>query len=192
MGMRLGLLAGIVFAVLKLMQGRRPSPGRIDDMDTWTSAIPAAPVGADPELVEPVMLTSVGQADEAEAEPSALTSRPVPESARAPTIDPGPVVAPAPPDAPEPLAEPVAQPVSEAAAAPAPVKKAARKKAARKAPATPPAKKGTAVKKVAPSTRKAAGAATTPPGDKAAAPAPQAKKAAAKKAAPRKRIPPPA
>ncbi len=201
MGVRLGLLAGIVFAVLKVMQSRRPAPPGAGDLDTWTSAVPPAPVARDPDLVEPTMLTTLGQGRADDDPASALSSPPVPEAARAPSI-----VSVTPPPSP-PAAEPVptepvpTEPVEEVAtaevAAPVspvaePVKKASRKKAtpAKKAAAATPAgaeaptTKKRAAKKAAPARKPTTVSKATPP--------PAKKAAKAKKTpAPRKRTPPP-
>ncbi|MDP8938566.1 MAG: hypothetical protein M3O23_12700 [Actinomycetota bacterium] len=178
-GIRLGILAGIVFAVLKLVQGKRPPPPLHRQTDEWTSVLPESPRATQPDLIEPAMLTSVGRQDLAEEEaPSALTV--VPEAARAPVIDPGPTVAPPPEPPPDPTPA-AAAPVDEAVAT--------------RASSAPPAKKGT-IKKVSPAKKAGAGAkaGTARPVKKAAAKkaAGTTKKATAKKAgAPRKRTPPP-
>lgn len=196
-GIRLGILAGIVFAVLKLVQGKRPPPPLPAESDEWTSVLPESPRATQPDLIEPSMLTSVGRHDLAEEEaPSALTV--VPEAARAPVIDPGPTVGARPEPPP---ATPAAPPEASTPAAAAPVDKAG----ARRASPAPPARTGT-IKKVSPAKKAGAGAkAGTPrPAKKAPAKKAAVKKAAVKKAAgttrkaaakkagsPRKRTPPP-
>ena len=158
LGIRLGILAGIAFALLKLVQNRREASEFGSPAADWAPAprpnanLPRTP--PEPDLVQPAMLEEVlttrplgrSTGDEAEAPPAGTAART--EQAPAP---------------PEPVVEPVvkkATPAKPAAAkkpdAPAePVKKAATKKApaARKAPA---AKKAAADPNKAPVAKKAA------------------------------------
>ena len=184
-GIRLGVLAGLAFALFKIVQARRPAPARPDRDEPWAPPVRREREEAHPELVRPTMLESVSVRDRSRAatttaaEPS---TEPLPE----PTVEadddevvilsagddtapparrPGPQAEEEVPDTAELPRPPAEQVVAEKAAAKkAPVKKAATKRAGAKKAAAKKAAKKAAAKKAA--AKKAA-----------------SKKAAAKKAA---------
>jgi outer membrane biosynthesis protein TonB len=178
-GLRLGLLAGVVFALVKLVQSRRSSPAP-NGGDGWKSSPLSSPLPqtaaprrtepARPEqgLVEPTMLQSLvdrkqraadleGTGDEAEADedaeaapaPAAAPPAAPPEPPVAAPPEP-PAAAPPEPPAPAPPEPPVAPPVEKAASAKAPAAKAPSGKAPASAAGKAPAGKAGAARKARP------------------------------------------
>jgi hypothetical protein len=150
---RLGLFAGIAFALFKLVQGRRaaselgrPSPDWATPPAPQPSNVPKSP--PDPELVKPAMLEEVIEKKAAErtAPPDAAPAPPAGSAARAERAAPAKKAAPAKRAAAKKAPAPAADPVKKAPAA----KKAPAKKATLpvRAPETAPvAKKAAPVKK---------------------------------------------
>lgn len=130
-GVRLGLLAGIAFALFKLVQGRRSSDFGSPSPD-WAPTPPQPsnlpPPTPEPELVQPVILEEVVERK------AAVTAPPAPESVTPPAAK-------------------KAAPAKKAPAkkaAPAAEKAAPAKKAARTEPAAPVGKKAPPTRKAAP------------------------------------------
>ena len=203
-GIRLGTLAGLVFALFKIVQARKPLPAVPTGEDPWAAARPApkptrkpapeaepAPEALpdEPRLVAPTMLETTSlrrpssRPDEPPFDPAATAPTLVPPSSPSspppsPRTDPAVEIA---PDADEIVIldddPPEAVTAIAEAAAAAPALEPPRKAVARKAPA----------KKAAPTQKAPAkkAAAKKAPARKAAAQKAPAKKAAAKKAAKR-------
>jgi hypothetical protein len=118
MGIRLGVLAGVAFAVFKIVQSRRPAPVAPEGGDPWAKPPRREPAAPQPDLVRPAMLESVSvrdrppgssapTSDPAPAPAAPEPATPAPEPAVAETTAPAPIPEPAP--APEPAAESTAE-----------------------------------------------------------------------------------
>ncbi|MGH9263379.1 MAG: hypothetical protein ACRD1D_01675 [Acidimicrobiales bacterium] len=172
-GIRLGLLAGIAFALFKLMQGRRSAGEYGSPSADWAPAPVPAPLDIpkpppDPDLVQPVILEELvaKKAAERAAPPEDTPAAPAGSAARteqAPAPAPGVDASPEPVEPVEPVAKKKATPAKRAAAkkaaaspepaAAGPVKKIAPKKGAAKKDT---AKKAATAKKAEPAAKKAA------------------------------------
>ncbi len=183
-GLWLGLLAGIAFALAKIFRPK-PEPGAVIDLGTpptpaaghappqWPPLEAAVPTPTPVPVAEPDIEPVVEA-----TEPGLVTIGDEPlQAEELPTLAPEPVVAPAPVVEPAPLPQPQAPPTPPTAA-PEPVQQAAVKKTAVRKKAAPVAKAA-----ASPAPAKATPAKKAPaPVKKAAAPA--------KKAAPKKTLPP--
>jgi hypothetical protein len=174
-----GVLAGLAFALFKIVQARRPSPAFPGDEDPWAPARAREPEPVEPPLVKPAFLESPAIRERATSSAQAQPA-PFDQGATAPPLRP-PAEASPPPEptvAEAPALEPdddevvILSPTDEVAPAPTPAKKARAAKAA--------AKKAGAKKAAAKKAAEKAGA------EKAGAEKAGAKKAGAKKAGAKK------
>jgi hypothetical protein len=136
-GIRVGVLAGLAFALFKIVQARRPSPAFPGDEDPWAPARAREPEPVEPPLVKPAFLESPAIRERAT---SSAQPAPFDQGATAPPLRP-PAEASPPPEpmvAEAPALEPdddevvILSPTDEVAPAPTPVKKARAAKAAAK------------------------------------------------------------